>query len=220
MIVSFSERVHIRPEIRTLSAFAGVDVGIFLQTLVDIFVDDHRPHITAAALSANELTLTMDTPITQGETVEVAYDNVFADDVAGLLIDDAGNALAPFSAQTIANNSTLPDNENALWPMVTSDSLTVEEGGGNTYTITLGSQPAEDVTVSLSLSPTGHLTAGPVELSFTPENWDTPQTITLTAGWDDDELNFWLEIIHTSDAEDFIAGHLKVLVEDLGVSGP
>ena len=220
VIVSFSQRVHIRPEIRTLSAFAGVDVGIFLQTLVDIFVDDHRPHITAAALSAKELTLTMDTPITEGETVEVAYDNVFAGDVAGLLIDDAGNALAPFSAQTITNDSTLPDNENALWPMVSSDSLTVEEGGSNTYTITLGSQPAEDVTVSLSLSPTGHLTAGPLELSFTPENWDTPQTITLTAGWDDDELNFWLEIIHTSDAEDFIAGHLKVLVEDLGVSGP
>ena len=64
------------------------------------------------------------------------------------------------------------------------------------------------------------MTASPLELTFTPDNWDTPQTITLTAGWDDDELNFWLEIIHTSDAEDFKAGHLKVLVEDLGVSGP
>ena len=91
----------------------------------------------------------MDTPITQGETVELSYDNVFAEGGAGLLIDDAGNALAPFSARVIANNSTLPDNENALWPMVTSDSLTVEEGGSNTYTITLGSQPEEDVSVSL-----------------------------------------------------------------------
>ena len=78
----------------------------------------------------------------------------------------------------------------------------------------LGSQPEEDVAVLLSVFPTGHLTADQQELNFTADNWDTPQTITLSASWDDDDLNSWQEIIHTSEAEGFISGHLKVLVED------
>ena len=214
VVVSFTENVHVLPEVRILSAFAGVDIGIYLQTLVDVFVDDHRPYITGAEISGTELTLTLDTPITGGQTVEVAYDNVFAAEVSGLLVDDAGNALAPFSDHVVTNNSTLADNPNALWAMVSSHSLTVEKGGSSTYTMTLGSQPEEDVTVSLTVMPEGHLTASPQELTFTPENWDTPQIITLTAGDDDHGVNFWQEIIHTSATEDFVAGHLKVLVED------
>ena len=214
VVVSFTENVHVLPEVRILSAFAGVDIGIYLQTLVDVFVDDHRPYITDAEISGTELTLTLDTPITGGQTVEVAYDNVFAADVSGLLVDDAGNALAPFSDHVVTNNSTLADNPDALWAMVSSHSLTVKKGGSSTYTMTLGSQPEEDVTVSLTVMPEGHLTASPQELTFTPENWDTPQTITLTAGDDDHGVNFWQEIIHTSATEDFVAGHLKVLVED------
>jgi hypothetical protein len=218
VIVTLSENVHVQPEIRTLSAFAGVDVGIFIQTLLDVFVDDHRPYITGVEVTGPEIVLTMDSPIAERQIVEVAYDNLFADDVSGLLIDGAGNALAPFSSQTVINNSTFPDNPDAFWPLVSSHSLTVQEGGSNTYTMRLGSQPKEDVTVSLTVSPEGHLAASPQQLVFTPTNWDTVQTITLTAGWDSDELNAWQEIVHSSDDQDFVSGHLKVLVEDLGVS--
>ena len=214
VLVTFSEMVHVRPGIRTLSKFAGVDVGIYLRTLVDVFVDEHRPNINGAEVSGAVLTLTMVSPITQGQWVELAYDNIFSEDVSGLLIDDAGNALEAFSGHEVANNSTVPDIENPLWPKVSADSLTVEEGGSVTYTMKLGSQPEEDVAVSLSVFPTGHLTADQQDLNFTADNWDTPQTITLSASWDDDDLNSWQEIIHTSEAEGFISGHLKVLVED------
>ena len=220
VIITFSENVHVRPEIRTLLTFGGLDVGIYLQTLVDVFVDDHRPYFTDAEVSGRELVFTMDTPVAQGHSVEVAYDNIFADDVSGLLIDDAGNALAPFSSQPATNNSSFPGDAYEVWPVVSSHSLTMEEGGSGTYTMRLGSQPDENVTVSLSVSPQGHLTANPQQLVFSPDNWDTDQVITLTAGWDSDDLNAWQEIIHTSDAEGFASGHLKVLVEDLGASAP
>ena len=214
VVLTFSEKVHVLPEIRVLSAFAGVDVGIYLQTLVDIFVEDHRPYITDASVSDTRLTLTLDTPFTTGQLVEVAYDNIFASDVSGLLVDEADNPLEPFSRQEATNNSTEPDNLQALWPEVATHSLTVPNGGSNTYTMLLSAQPAEDVTVSLTVLPEGHVTASPMQLTFTSEDWDTPQTITLTAGAHDHDLNFWQEIIHTSDAEDFISGHMKVLVEN------
>ena len=70
--------------------------------------------------------------------------------------------------------------------------LTVVEGQSNTYTVVLTTQPSADVTVAISghsgtdvrlsgdtLSPTNTLT-------FTPSNWATSHTVTVTAGEDDD----------------------------------
>ena len=214
VIITFSENVQVRPDLQTLSSFAGVDVGVYLRALIDVFVDDHRAHTHGAAISGKELTLTLDTAITQGQDVEVAYDDLFARDVPGVVVDHAGNPLEHFSSQTVANESTLPANADANWPVISAYSLTVAEGQTGTYTVALGAQPDQDVTISLSISPSTHLSASAETLTFTPTNWATPQTVTLTAGTDSDDINFWQEIVHTADVEGFIVGHLKVLIEE------
>ncbi len=55
----------------------------------------------------------------------------------------------------------------------------VEGGPGDTYTARLTTQPTADVTVA----PTGDAdcTVSPNALTFTAANWDTPQTVTVTA---------------------------------------
>ena len=214
VIITFSENVQVRPDLQTLSSFAGVDVGVYLRALIDVFVDDHRAHTHGAAISGKELTLTMDTAITQGQDVEVAYDDVFARDVPGVIVDHAGNPLEHFSSQMVANESTLPADADANWPVISAYSLAVAEGQTGTYTVALGAQPDEDVTVSLTISPATHLTADAETLTFTPANWSTPQTVTLTASTDADDVNFWQEIVHTADTDGFIVGHLKVLIEE------
>ncbi|MBD2681053.1 MULTISPECIES: DUF4347 domain-containing protein [Nostoc] len=56
----------------------------------------------------------------------------------------------------------------------------VEGGLTDTYQIYLLSQPTADVTVSFSTSPNGQLDQiSPI--TFTPENWKQPQTVTVTA---------------------------------------
>ena len=212
--VTFSEPVQVSTQLRTLTTFAGVDVGVYLQVLLDVFADDHRMHTTRAEISGSELTLTLETFLTQGQTVKVAYDNSFTADMAGLLEDGSGNALGQFSAQSVTNNSTVADDGDLLWPVLSSHSLTVAEGGTGSYTVKLDSQPDADVTVSLAVSPAGSLTASATELTFTTENWSTAQTVNLTAGTDDDDHNSWQEIVHTSDTADFVTGHVKVLVEE------
>ena len=67
--------------------------------------------------------------------------------------------------------------------------------------------------VNLSIAPSGFLTASASQLTFTPDNWSAPQSVTLTSENDRDDVNLWREIVHTSTADGFIAGHLKVLVE-------
>ena len=143
----------------------------------------------------------------------VAYDNFFTEDLAGLLEDGAGAALERFSAQLVANNSTVADHNDAIWPALSSHSLTVEEGGTATYTVALDSQPAEGITIALTVNPEGHLTVDDTELTFTTENWNTPQTVTLTAGENDSCHNSWQEVVHTSTTDGLVSGHVKVLVE-------
>jgi len=214
VIITFSENVQLRPDLQTLSSFAGVDVGVYLRALIDVFVDERRAHTHGAAISGKDLTLTLDTAITQGQDVEVAYDDLFARDVPGVIVDHAGNPLEHFSNQAVANGSTLPANVDANWPVISAYSLTVAEGQTGTYTVALGAQPDQDVTISLSISPSTHLSADTETLTFTPVNWSTPQTVTLTAGTDADDINFWQEIVHTADIDGFIVGHLKVLTKE------
>ena len=87
VILTFSENVQVEPNQRTLSAFAGIDVVVYLRALIDVFVDGHRAHTHGAAISGDELTLTMDTTIRLGQAGEVAYDDVFARDVPGVIVD-------------------------------------------------------------------------------------------------------------------------------------
>ena len=182
--------------------------------LIDVFVNGHRAHTHDAEISGSELTLIMDSPIRSGQAVKVAYDDIFARDLPGLLVDADGNPLERFTAQSVSNNSTLSSDGGEIWPALSEYSLTVVEGGATTYAVALGSQPDQEVTVSLSISPSSGLTANPASLTFTPDNWAARQTVELTAESDDDVLNAWHEIIHTANVAGFIVGHLKVLTHD------
>ena len=212
--LTFSENVHVRRDVRTLSSFSGVALSSYPRVLIDIFVDGHRAYTHGPTISGAEMVIKMDTFIRPGQRVTVSHDDVFARDLPGILVDDDGNALMHFDEQAVSNRSTLSADGQGLLPVLSAYSLTVAEGGTASYSVVLDSQPEEDVVVNLSISPSDHLTASVEELTFTPENWDSPQTVTLTAGTDDDDLNFWQEILHTSDTDGFIVGHLKVLTED------
>ncbi len=212
--LTFSENVHVRPDIRTLSSFVGVALSSYPRILIDVFVDGHRAYTHGPAFSGAEMVIKMDTFIRPGQQVTVSHDDVFARDLPGILVDDDGNALMHFDEQAVTNRSTLSADVSELLPVLSAYSLTIAGGGTGSYSVALASQPDENVVVELSIAPTGHLTASAQELTFTPENWGSPQTVTLTAGTDDDDLNFWQEILHTSDTEGFVVGHVKVLVED------
>ena len=58
--------------------------------------------------------------------------------------------------------------------------LTAAEAGATaTFTVVLDNRPAEDVVITLAVD--DQVTAGPTSLTFTPDNWSTPQSVTVTA---------------------------------------
>ncbi len=97
------------------------------------------------------------------------------------------------------------------------DTLTVTEGGDGTYTVVLNTKPTADVTVTINDPSNTDVTIDPVTLTFTSENWDEPQTVTVTAAEDDDELHETATVTHTVSGGNYDSvtpSDLTVIVHD------
>jgi uncharacterized delta-60 repeat protein len=85
-----------------------------------------------------------------------------------------GFALARYDAGTTPGFTVTP----------TSGLFTTEAGDPAQFTVALDTAPTANVTITLSSSDTGEGTVSPTTLTFTPANFSTPQTVTIT-GVDD-----------------------------------
>ena len=102
--------------------------------------------------------------------------------------------------RTSAPTATLPG------VTVSTPALTVteEDTAGDSYTVVLNSQPTANVTVTVA----GHagtdvtLTPSSATLTFTPTNWGTAQTVTVTAGDDADTANESVSLTHSAASTD------------------
>ncbi|MDE0194065.1 MAG: Ig-like domain-containing protein, partial [bacterium] len=116
---------------------------------------------------------TADDDVAEGEetfTVTLTSSDTF--------LDDADTAIA-----------TLTDNDDA-GVTVSKETVSMAEGGSDTYTLVLTSQPTEEVTITVGRAQDGDadLTASPTSLNFTSTTWSTAQTVTITAAEDDDDF--------------------------------
>ncbi len=89
---------------------------------------------------------------------------------------------------------------------VTADvPLTVNEGASADYTVVLDEQPTGDVTVYIA-SDNPDVTTDPEGLLFTPDDWDTPQTVTVQAGHDGDTADDTATLSHDVVGADEYSG--------------
>ena len=153
--------------------------------------------LSSAALTSDVLTFTTSTWDTaQTVTVKAAEDEDAVTDADVTLAHDISstddsvyNALADQSVTV-----TITEND-AVGVTISPTTLTVAEGDatGVSYTVVLTSQPAGDVTVTVSghsgtdLALSGTTLTSNV-LTFTTSTWDTAQTVTVKAAEDDDAV--------------------------------
>ena len=72
---------------------------------------------------------------------------------------------------------------------VTPRALDVDEGGTAMYTVTLNTVPTGNVTVAVTSNDQGAATVSPAMLTFTPTDWNTVKTVTVTGVEDSDQDN-------------------------------
>ena len=87
---------------------------------------------------------------------------------------------------------------------VSPTALTVTEADttGDRYTVVLDSRPTADVTVTVAGHSGTDVTPDPTTLIFTTMNWDTVQTVTVTAGDDADTTDGSVTLTHSAASTD------------------
>ncbi|MCP4348818.1 MAG: hypothetical protein GY795_25345 [Desulfobacterales bacterium] len=84
---------------------------------------------------------------------------------------------------------TITDDDTAGFTVTPASGLTTgEDGRSSSFTLSLQSRPDADVTISASSSDSTEGTVSPSSLTFTGNNWNTAQTVTVT-GTDDEETD-------------------------------
>ncbi len=108
-------------------------------------------------------------------TISLAVGFTSPSNLGGAPINHLG-ALNVFAAQSL---------------IVSTTSVSVNEGSTNTFTVRLAAQPTSDVTVNVTRTSgdTDLTVSGGGTLTFTTANWNTPQTVTLSAAEDADTVN-------------------------------
>ena len=88
------------------------------------------------------------------------------------------------SVSDVTFTATVADDE-SVELVVSETSLTLTEASGvgraGTFTVRLGSEPEASVSVAVSSGNSADATVDPSPLTFTAQNWATPQTVTVTA---------------------------------------
>ena len=79
--------------------------------------------------------------------------------------------------------------DDTLGMTVTPRTLVVDEGSTATYTVKLNTVPTGNVDVEISSNDPGAVTVSPEMLTFTPTDWNTAQTVTVTGVEDSDQDN-------------------------------
>ena len=106
---------------------------------------------------------------------------------------------------------------------VSPSSLRISEGNAGSYTVVLHTQPTGDVTVTVGGVGGTDVSVSPAALTFTADDWDAAQTVTVTAGEDDDAVDEALATItHTVSGADYgsmTAADVTVTVVDDDTAG-
>ena len=104
-------------------------------------------------------------------------------------VDDANsdNDFDAVADQTVSVDTTDDDVAGFTVDEFEGSTEVDESGTTDTFTIVLDAQPSDNVVIAMSSSDTGEATISGT-ISFTPANWDTPQTVTVT-GADEDIID-------------------------------
>jgi hypothetical protein len=180
-----------------------------------------------AQITAAPTTLTFTSAnwnVAQSVTVTAVQDAVFEGAHVGLVRLKLASADPAYD--TTAGASFAPievkvsDDEQAGATIAETDGATVvkESGGTDTYTIVLNAEPAGNVAIRADGGT--QVTTQPGELTFTPANWSTPQTITVAAVQDTadevDPHNAEIKHVVTSTATGWAGAQLSSVTAKVG----
>ena len=211
---------------------SDVVINVTATGSADVTVD------TDAATSGDQNTLTF-TPSTwstaQTVTVTAADDDDAVNDPASIAhAVVAGRSADEYDDVTVAGVAVTVTDDDTAGVTVSESTLTVAEGATGTYTVKLKTQPTSDVVIEVMsfgsddvTVDTDAATSGDQDtLTFTRDNWNTAQTVTVTAAADTDAVNdsalIFHELVASRSADEYDAvptARVRMTVTDDDTAG-
>lgn len=155
-IVPDSSQISVSPPSLTFTSGTGTTDQAVTVTVVDDVVNESMPHNAGIRFRLTSTDVRYNNP-----PVETLVIPVSDNDTPGFIVGetDSGTSITlPFGG------STRPS-----------------EGGTDSFTVVLNKAPASNVVISVASANTSDLTVSPATLTFTPANWSTRQSVTVTA---------------------------------------
>ena len=165
----------------------------------DVVINTTTTGSSDVTLTPTTLTFTTsDWDTAQTVTVTAAQDTDAANDTASIAhtVAAAGSA-DEYDAVTIGSVAVTVTDDDTAAVTVSETTLTVDEGANGTYTVKLNAPPTSDVVINTTTTGSSDVTLTPTTLTFTTSDWDTAQTVTVTAAQDTDAANDTASIAHT-----------------------
>ena len=139
---------------------------------------------------------------TKTVSVPVAADDIDEDDETfTLTLTNPVNASIPNTLES--GSATIRDDDTAgVTVSAPGTGLDIDEGDDDTYTVVLDSEPTHSVTITVNDPSNTDVTAEPASLTFTTTNWDTAQTVTVSASHDSGHDDEDATVTHTAASSD------------------
>ena len=98
----------------------------------------------------------------------------------------------------------------------TAVTVTEQDSTGDGYTVVLDTEPTADVVVTVAGHVGTDVTANPTTLTFTMSNWETAQTVTVTADDDPDTTDDSVALTHSAVSAD--SGYSGITIDGVAVT--
>ena len=193
------------------------DVHLKSQPTTTVTVSLTSSDAGAATVSPESLTfIAGDYSTPQTVTVTAVDDPDAADETVTITLDSSG---AEYDDQDGTVDFQIADDETPELTIGKTAISLAETGAGATdsFTVELAVPPSSgSVTVVMTNSDPGALTVSPASLTFTTLNWDTTQTVTVTAVEDDDgaDESVIVRLNANGDGYTNVKGEVTVSVDD------
>ncbi len=198
--------VTVSPNVLAVNEGETGEYRLSLSTLptAPVTISVSNPDDTAVTLSATSLTFTTDN-----------WNSVQMVTVSGVEDTDANNETVQLThtatstdpgyngaAVTISAVAVTVDDDETAGVTVSPTTLAVDEGGNGTYTLMLTKRPTVPVTIMVSNPDTTAVTLSATSLTFTTDNWNSVQTVTVSGVEDTDADHETVQLTHTATSTD------------------
>ena len=196
---------------------ASLDHASSRSTAVTVSVSPDTPATSSDySLSTNlVLTIAAESTASTGRVAITGVDNDV--DAADKTLTVKGDPVNSLGVTDPADVELTLEDDDARGVTVSATALDVGEGEDDSYTVVLTSEPTANVTVTPSRTSGDADVTVSGALTFTPSNWATAQTVTVSAGQDADALDDSAVIAHAVSGGDYggvTAASVDVSVDD------